>query len=163
MVKELISISPGIHLRRLQKLLDLSFSTTRYHVNNLLRDGEVVSSPDGGYTRLYPVGTADDMKAIYACLQNENVRAVFNALLSGESAQRTQGELSEKLGLPRSTLSECEALLGRVGLAKRSFALDGRVVYDVRDKEQAAALLQLFARRGILDKASDRFIDLWDW
>ena len=77
----MISLLPGIHLRRLQKLLGTSFTTTRYHVASLEREGEIVRSKDGRYERLYPVGTPDNMKAAYACLQSETARTVLRLLV----------------------------------------------------------------------------------
>lgn len=161
-VKQLVSLSPGIHLRRLQKLLDLSFSTTRYHVNNLVRDGEVTCATFGGYSRLYPAGTTDEVKTVYACLQNRGARAVLKALLDGPARELTQGELSEMVDLPRSTLSECTARLGGVRLVRRSLSTDGTVVFGVLDRETAATFLHAFDNRGFLNIASDKFIELWD-
>src|ERR1700685_952973 len=73
-VKKIVSLSPGIHLRMLQKLLGASFSTTRYHVEGLRRDGEIVCSKEGRYQRLYPAGTTDGSKATYAVLQGKTAR-----------------------------------------------------------------------------------------
>lgn len=149
MIKELVSISPGIHLRRLQKLLGLSFTTTRYHVNNLVRDGEVTLAALGGYTRLYPAGTADDMKVAYASLQNKNARAVLEAILDSPGREVTQAEVAKSLGVARSTVTERVSLLSDAHLVKRSLTGDGRVVFGVVDCEQASAMLKVLGRRTI--------------
>ncbi|HVC27490.1 MAG TPA: hypothetical protein VND40_04960 [Nitrososphaerales archaeon] len=60
--KTIVSRSPGIHLRKLQKLLGASFSAIRSHVE-CLSDGEIVCSKEGSYQRLYPAGTAEGSKA----------------------------------------------------------------------------------------------------
>jgi predicted transcriptional regulator len=162
LVKQLVSLSPGIHLRRLQKLLGLSFSTTRYHVNNLVRDGEVVCFAEGGYSRLYPAGTTQEMKEAFACLQSKTARVVLSAIVDDPSHELTQGRISELADLPRSTTSESVALLIRAHLVGRSIALDGRMVFRALDADKASTLLAVFTRRGVLTAASERFIDLWD-
>ena len=159
--KTIVSLFPGIHLRKLQKLLGTSFSTTRYYVENLERDGEIVRLKDGGYDRLYPVGTPDEMKAVYAVLQSRTARRILRALGEGGEHELTNGRLSERLHLPRSTLSEYVMELGRVNLVRRSLGPDGRVLYGVRDREEVSRLLAALDRNA-LDAAADGFIELWD-
>lgn len=161
-VKQLVALCPGIHLRKLQKLMGVSFSTTRYHVNNLVRDGEIVCSASTGYNRLYPTGTSDEMKAVFACLQSRTVRRVLRLITDLPLFQPTPGELADVVSLPKSTLSEALAALQRVGLVRRSFTPDARVVYDIVDRDLAFDLLRRFDKTNILNAASDKFIDLWD-
>lgn len=156
MVKELVSVSPGIHLRRLQKLLGLSFTTTRYHVNNLVRDGEVTLAAVGGYTRLFPAGTPDEMKVAYASLQNKNARAVLEAILESPRREVTQAEVARSLGVARSTVTERVSHLSDAHLVKRSLTGDGRVVFGVVDGEQASALLKALGRRTVVPMSTRR-------
>jgi predicted transcriptional regulator len=160
-VKLIVSLSPGIHLRKLQKLLGASFSTTRYHVENLERDGEIVRSKEGKYDRLYPAGTAEGMKAVYAVLQSKTARKVLGTLAEGEEAELTNSELAARARLPRSTASETVLQLSAVKLVKRSFTVDGRVLYGAQDKEQVVRLLSGF-KKSALDIAADGFVDLWE-
>jgi predicted transcriptional regulator len=159
--KMIVSLSPGIHLRRLQKLLGTSFSTTRYHVQGLAKDGEIVCSKEGRYQRLYPAGTADDSKAAYAVLQSETARKVLGALARGEGELRN-GDLCELVRLPRSTVSECTALLTKAGLVRRRVTVDGHATYGIQERGQTLQLLAAF-ERNLLDIATDRFTDLWDF
>jgi predicted transcriptional regulator len=157
----IVALSPGIHVRRLQKVLGASFSTTRHHVESLERDGEIVRSRDGRYDRLYPAGTPESMKTVYATLQSKTSRKVLQALAEGGSLELTNGDLSRRASLPRSTVSECIAHLMGVALVKRSVTLDGRILFEVRDKEEVLRLLATF-HSNMLNLAADRFIDLWD-
>ena len=156
----IVSLSPGIHLRKLQKLLGTSFSTTRYHVEGLKKDGKIVCSKEGRYQRLYPAGTADGSRATYAVLQNETARKVLSALALDPRDLRN-GDICKAVKLPRSTVSECTALLSRAGLVKRRVTADGHSTYAIQDREQAVRLLAAF-ERNLLDIATDRFTDLWD-
>ena len=159
--KLIVSLSPGIHVRRLQRLLGASFSTTRYHVENLERDGEIVRSKDGRYDRLYPAGTAEGMKAVYSALQNKTTRKVLQALADGHPPELTNGDLAERTGLPRSTISECIHHIAGASMVRRSLSMDGRILYELQDKEEVLRLLAAF-KRSVLNTAADRFIDLWD-
>lgn len=158
--KLIVSLSPGIHLRRLQKLLGTSFSTTRYHVEGLRRDGEIVCSKEGRYQRLYPTGTADGSKATYALLQSKNARKILGALANGGRDLRN-GDLCEILNLPRSTVSEYVALLSKAGLVGRHVNPDGHASFGIQDRERTLELLAAF-EKNMLDIATDRFTDLWD-
>ena len=159
-VKEIVSLAPGIHLRMLQRLLGTSFTTARYHVHNLEREGEIVRSDAYGYSRLFPAGMTDELKAMCACLQNKTARKVLKELMDGPKCS-TQADLSEKLHLSKSTTSECIAFLSQVKLIGRYSAPDARLVYEVRDRQTAANLLALFSRNPF-NVASDNLIDLWD-
>jgi len=156
----IVSLSPGIHLRKLQKLLGTSFSTTRYHVEGLRRGGEIVCSKEGRYQRLYPAGTSASSKATYAILQSKTARRILKVLARDQREVRN-GDLCEMVDLPRSTVSECTSLLSRVGLVKRRIAADGYALYGIQDRQQTLELLTVF-EKNLLDIATDRFTDLWD-
>lgn len=158
--KMIVSLSPGIHLRKLQKLLGTSFSTTRYHVESLRRDGEIVCSKEGGYHRLYPAGTTDGSKAAYAVLQSKTARKILRAL-SHDQRDLGNGDLSEMVKLPRSTVSECTSLLSGAGLATRRIGVDGHAMYGIQDRQRTLELLNSF-EKNLLEIATDRFTDLWD-
>lgn len=159
--KLIISLVPGIHLRKLQKLLGASFSTTRHHVENLERDSEVVSFDDGRYHRLYPAGTAEGMKMVYAAFQSKTARQILR-VFANNTRGLTNGELSDAVGRPRSTISEYVAMLCNASLVTRSFTVDGRVLYEVQGRGAVLQLLAIF-EQNLLSVATDHFVDLWDF
>jgi len=159
--KLIVSMSPGIHLRKLQRLLGASFTTTRYHVGNLERDGEIVRWKDGRYDRLYPAGTAEGMKEVYSVLQSKTARRILQSLSDGGGQDMTNGDLSDKLHISRSTLSEYVAHLCKAGLLRRSLAADGRILFGVEDAQELSRILAVF-EKNMLSIATDRFVDLWD-
>jgi predicted transcriptional regulator len=158
--KAIVSLSPGVHLRKLQKLLGASFSTTRYHVRNLELDGEIVCSREGRYRRLYPAGTDDGSKTVYAFLQSKNARKILGALAQNQR-DLSNGGLFEMVDLPRSTISEHLASLNRAGLVRRHVTADGCVLYQIQNRERMLNLLAAF-EKNLLNMATDSFIDLWD-
>jgi predicted transcriptional regulator len=158
--KELVSLFPGVHLRELQRLLKASFNTTRYHVDGLERDGEVLRMEAGGYSRLFPAGFDDAAKGLYSVLHNTTTRRVLRALVSnGRSAN---GEISEMTGIPKSTVCERIELLCATGLVTRLPSLGAGSLYEVRDQQRVGEALAMF-ERNLLTVASDSFADLWDF
>jgi predicted transcriptional regulator len=161
-IKQVVMLSPGVHLRKVQRILGTSFSTTRYHVENLERDGEIVSSIDGRYQRLFPAGTTDDMKAAYAAVQSRTARRVLKAIADSPKGT-TNGELFfSTIRLPRSTISEQIVVLERAGLVGRHVTLDGRTLYELKDRDRVALVIGTLDR-GLLSLATDGFIDLFDF
>ncbi|MDA4122150.1 MAG: hypothetical protein OK456_03090 [Thaumarchaeota archaeon] len=159
-VKQVVLLIPGIHLRMVQRILGTSFSTARYHVDNLERDGQILRSKKGHYDRLYPVGTTEEMKGVFNCLQSKSVRTVLRSLLD-LGVEPTHGDISKMVDLPGSTTTECLALLTRTHLVERTSAVDGRIVYRIKDPEGASQLLTALTQ-GWVSLATEGFIDLWD-
>jgi len=157
--KELVSLLPGVHLRQLQRLLNASFNTTRYHVYNLERDGEVVRLEEGGYSRLFPVGFDGRARGLYSLLHNKTTRNVLRTLMSG--GRLANGEISAVTGLPKSTVSEHTELLCHAELVTKTVTLDG-AVYEIHDPARVGDALAIF-ERNLLTVAADSFVDLWDF
>ncbi|MGC2270795.1 MAG: winged helix-turn-helix transcriptional regulator [Candidatus Sulfotelmatobacter sp.] len=157
--KKVVSLFPGIHLRKLQRVTNTSFNTTRYHVHNLERDGEIVCSTEGGLTRIYPVGLDERARKVQAMLLDKTARKILSTLL--ESGAKSNGDLSSLTSLAKSTVSEHIDSLRKADVVKRNVALDGSVTYEVQDTEEVARLMAAFSNN-LMTVATDRFIDLWD-
>jgi predicted transcriptional regulator len=157
--KKVVSLFPGIHLRKLQRVTNTSFNTTRYHVRNLERDGEIVCSTEGGLKRLYPVGFDERARKVQALLLDKTARKILATLL--DAGALSNGDLSGLTSLAKSTVSEHIDALRKADVVRRNVALDGSVSYEVQDREEVASLMAAF-RNNLLTSATDRFIDLWD-
>ncbi len=157
--KRLVSLFPGIHLRKLQRVMDTSFNTTRYHVHNLERDGEIVCSTEGGHTRLYPIGLDAKMREMQTAVLNRTTRKILSALL--ESGPLGNGELSDMTNLARSTVSEHVESLRKASIVRRNVSVDGSVSYEVQGRDDVEQVMAAF-QESLLSSTTDRFIDLWD-
>ena len=158
-IRILVSRHPGMHLRQLQRLLGISFSSTRYHVERMTKSGEIDRREDGGYSRLFPAGTDDsDAKLLSIIHRGSDSRLLFNLLREGSASQKCLCGLT---GLAKSTVSERLGNLIDLGLIKMSQSADPRIRYELVDPIRTARLLE--ERRGTLPKAAERFIDLWDF
>ena len=156
--KAMVELFPGIHLRALQRFLGTSFSTTRYHVDHLLREGEIVSERKGGYTRLYLSGIKEGDRRIYASLQSKSARRVLHALV--DSRLLGKGELAEATRLSRSTITKKVQELQLLNVIEARDLPDGGQAYRILDGEKVVTIL-LALERNPLSVATDNFIDLW--
>ena len=159
-VKVIVFLSPGVHLRELQRLLGMSFNSTRYHVDRLTKAGEIVRVEDGGYSRLYPTGISEAERTLFPLVRQETSRKILASLCAHET-------LSNKLfcvmtSLAKSTISEHLDKLVRIGIVKTHPVGENGISYELIEPEQIRLLLAS-QNSSLLRKASDRFIDLWDF
>lgn len=156
----LVSILPGLHLRALQRLTGLSFNSIRYHVRALTKSGEIVRSEEGGYSRLYPVGTSEHDKSLYSVLRSPTDRRIIQTIASCTAI--THFDLCSLTGLAKSTISEHMAKLVASGIVKTIHKTAGKVEYELVDPEHTRRLVTL-ENATLIGKATDRFIDLWNF
>lgn len=89
-VKHLIRLHPpGLRLRELQRRLGLSFSGTRFHVAKLAKKGEIDRVQDGGYSRLFPLGTLFEDRKLYLAFRRRTDAIILSCLLR-------EGSVSQK-------------------------------------------------------------------
>ena len=159
-VKQLISLAPGVHLRELQRLLGMSFNSTRYHVDKLTTAGEIIRIEEGGYSRLYSAGIGEAERAIFTFLRRETDRKILASLVADPILSNKQ--LCEQTNLAKSTVSEHLAGLMQAGIVKTRQVTENFVAYELEQPEQIQFLLRS-QNPSLLKKASERFIDLWDF
>jgi predicted transcriptional regulator len=159
-IRAAVSLIPGLHLRLLQRVIGLSFNSTRYHVGALSKNGEIIRDDKAGYSRLYPVGTTDSEKAIYSAMRNKTDRLVLTTLLKEVKVSRRQ--LGERTGLAKSTMSEHISKLVRAGIVIE-LALDTNRLELVLTDPLAIKKIVDSQNQTFLREATDRFIDLWEF
>ena len=159
-VLRLVSLMPGLHLRELQRLLGLSFNTTRYHVDILSKAGAIECQKDKGYLRVYPVGTPEKAKTIYSCLRKPSSRLILTAL--AQEPIVTGKQLCERTGLAKSTVSELIQEFVASQIVKVEFSDVAGFGYDLTDRDYLLQILLNQQQKRLLETATDRFIDLWD-
>jgi len=155
-----VSIFPGVHLRELQRLLGMSFNSTRYHVDKLAKSGEIVRVEEGGYSRLYPTGTSEAERMLFAVVRAETDRKILSSLATGLVLSNKQ--LCGQTGLAKSTISEHVAGLVRMGILRTRQISETSVAYELEQPERIRSLL-MSLNQSLRKKATDRFIDLWDF
>jgi predicted transcriptional regulator len=153
------TISPGIHLRELARTLGLSLNTVRYNVESLSKSGLIICEKSGGFSRIYPAGTAQNDMTVYSLLRNTSARKVLSAMSLG--SRLTNKEICEKTGLAKSTVTETIQKFLESHVVQLELS-DSGVRVGLQDPLHVAKLL------GDIEWATDatvvdNFIDLWDF
>ncbi len=104
-IKLLIASLPGVHLRQIQRILGLSFSSVRYNVDVLKRNGEVLVWSESGRSRLFDPTISERERVLYSHLRNRISRKILRAI--AQDGKLTNRQLSKMTGFAKSTLSEC--------------------------------------------------------
>jgi predicted transcriptional regulator len=139
-VLRLISLIPGIHLRELCRLLGLSFTSTRYHVDKLCTTGEIVCERGRGHVRLFPAGLDLEDKVTYSFLRTKRFRDILMSL--AQVPNLTNKEICAQTKLPKSTVSKCIHALMEAGLVRdQPSTTEGTITYQIRDPEYLFRLL----------------------
>lgn len=139
-VLRLISLLPGIHVRELCRLLGLSFSSTRYHVDKLCITGEVVRQTEKGHVRLYPAGLEARDKIAYSFLRMKRSRDILIAL--AKNSKLTNKEICYRTKLSKSTVSKCMHELVKADLVKTQISkAEGTITYEISDPKYLLQVL----------------------
>jgi predicted transcriptional regulator len=157
-IKLLVSLQPGLHLRELQRQIGLSFSSTRYHIDKLTKDGEIDRVEDNGYSRIYPAGIDQKDKVLLTLVRRETDRRILSSFLRENNL--SQQRLTDLTGLAKSTVSEHLATLLKLGVVRTKTGEERRI-FELTDPAKIDTMLNRYPR--LLRKATRRFIDLWDF
>ena len=159
-IRSLIFAIPGVHMRQIERILGLSFSSVRYNVHTLKKGREVVDWSESGRSRLFPPELKESDRILYSHLRNHRSRKILRAFTQKEKL--TNRELSEFTGFAKSTLSESVSRLMEAEILTTTFSLDGRVGYQLKEPERLLPMIRA-ADQTILEEATDRFIELWNF
>ena len=157
-VKLLVSLQPGLHLRELQRQIGLSFSSTRYHVNRLAKQGEIDRVEDSGYLRIFPAGTDYNDRILLSLVRRKTDHRILSSLLTEN--RLSQQRLCDLTGLSKSTISEHLATLQELGIVRAKSGPERRS-FELRDRAKINEMVN--DNPVLLKKATRRFVDLWDF
>jgi predicted transcriptional regulator len=157
-IKLLVLIQPGLHLRELQRQIGLSFSSTRYHVDRLAREGEVDRVDEKGYSRIFPPGTDSKDRILLSLVRRKTHHKILSCFLA--EVNLTQRRLTQVTGLSKSTVSEHLTTLLELGVVRTQARGD----LNSFELVEPAKINGLMRRHPVvLEKATSKFIALWDF
>jgi predicted transcriptional regulator len=157
-IRLVVSLKPGLHLRELQRQIGLSFSSTRYHVDKLAKEGEIDRVEDNGYSRIYPAGIDQSDKILLSLVRRETDYKILSSFLKENSL--SQQRLTELTKLAKSTVSEHLATLLELGVVRTRDGEERRI-FELTDPVKIDTMLNRYPH--LLSKATHRFIDLWNF
>ena len=157
-IYECIVRSPGLHEREISRVLTIPLSTLDYHLFYLKKRNLIIGKSDGRYTRFYvagEIGIKD--KNVLSVLRQKVTRSIIMFLLLHPGSNHR--EISEYIHLAASTTSFHLNKLVDLGIITRT--PEGRTSkYAVVEPDYLSDLLIIY-QKSFVDKAVDRFIDLW--
>ncbi len=153
----IIEANPGIHMRELQRVLDMPLTTLEYHLTYMGRKKIIFREGDGHYKRYYirPLG-AEDKKILSALRQRKMRDIVFLVLMNKKVKHQF---ISDYLKLPNSTVScYLKNLVNSMVLCKEKIGYEN--IYTVCDEDRVAKVLIAY-KSSFLDKVVDKTLSTW--
>lgn len=149
-----VAENPGIHLRELDRKIDVALGTIRYHLRVLEKRKLIISKKEGKYKRYYAKGEIDHSdKERLAFLRKELPRTVILFLM--EYPGSSHKELSNALDVAPSTISYHLKKMKKANIVEKRGG-----DYHVKNEEEIADLLVQY-QQTFLDSLVDRFVRMW--
>ena len=156
---ELIRDSPGIHLRELERRLDLVVGSLQYHLHYLEKNNLISRFKDEEYVRYFVnrrIPEKHEREIIYF-LRRKGCRHILINLLQNPGTNNK--ELSTAVGLSPSTVSWHLNKLVKSGIIEKDRV--GRISsLKIVDPDLTAELLISY-KESFLDSLLDNFIEMW--
>lgn len=153
----IIEASPGIHLRELQRVLDMPLATLEYHLSYMMRKKIVLGETDGHYRRYYVKPLELEDRRVLSALRQKRMREIVLIILANKKVKHQF--LSDYLKLPHSTLSfYLKYLVNHNILAREKIGYEN--FYMVQDEDRVAKILMAY-KSSFLDKLVDKALNTW--
>jgi len=157
-IYDFVKLSPGCHLRELQRRLEIPLGTLEYHLKYLVDNEYLSIREEGGYKRYYPVGTMRSVdKAILSLLRQDIPRRLVMHLLLHPSSKF--GDIASKFDVAPSTLSFHITKLLKGGIVSKT-RMGRETTYKVENEHEVTRVL-IAHRRSFLDVLVDSFVSTW--
>jgi predicted transcriptional regulator len=152
-----IEASPGIHLRELQRILDMPLTTLEYHLSYMTRKGIIFAETEVHHKRYYTKPLDPEDKKVLAALRQKRMREIVLTVLANEKAKYQL--LADRLKLSHSTLSSyLKYLVNKNILIREKIGYEN--LYTVGDEDRVAKVLIAY-KPSFLDKLVDKTLDTW--
>jgi predicted transcriptional regulator len=149
--------SPGIHLRELQRVLNMPLTTMEYHLSYMSRKKIIYSETDTHYKRYYAKPLDDEDKKVLSALRQKRLREIVLLILSNGKAKYQF--MADYLKVPHSTLSFYLKYLVDNGILLKE-KVGYETIYTVKDDDKVVKVLVAY-KASFLDKLIDKAIAMW--
>jgi predicted transcriptional regulator len=156
-IYQFVDHHPGLHLRALQRRLDIPLSTLGYHLNYMVSRHIVYKENDGHYQRYYTVPLSNVDKELITLLRQKWVREIVLLVLTRHKIKYQ--ELLDTLALPPSTLSLYLSRLIDHHLLQRH-QIGRETIYTVTNEHEIMKCLITY-QSSFLDRLIDNVIASW--
>jgi predicted transcriptional regulator len=152
-----IASNPGIHLRELQRVLDLSLSTVDYHLSYMVKKQIILRENSKGIIRYFAKHLDEAETRIVSALRQKRMREIVFIILRQHKVRFKL--LLDQLQVPRSTLAFYLKYLVDHGILMRE-RVDIEYVYQLIDEDRVAKMLITY-RASFIDKVVDKVMNTW--
>lgn len=150
--------NPGHHFRGIQRSLHLSTGVLQYHLNNMLKENDIIVRDINGTSCYFPSrGFSEDQFKVLSHLRNRIRNRILRIMLDGNP--RPPSELKKELSISSPTLSYHLGLMIDDGILERVLGERG-TTYRVKDLNMFKGLI-LEYKESFADKLIQDFVDLW--
>ena len=98
-----IQNTPGSHLRKIKKELNISMGTVQYQLNRLEKRGIITSSKRGFYRYYFPIAIKGFDKDILEILAHETLSQIILFVI--EQKEPTQSEIVKEVGISHASIN----------------------------------------------------------
>ncbi len=153
----MIKKNPGLHLRELQRTVDIPLATLQYHLNYMVRRNIIIEEKSEHYTRYYVSALETEDKKLLSILRNGRLRDIVMIILVNEKAKYQF--LLETLKLPASTISFYLKYLVDNDVIERT-RIGYENIYTLKNQERVEKILVSY-QSSLLDKVVDKWTRTW--
>ena len=156
-IYETIEKSPGIHLRELQRVLNMPLTTLEYHLSYMARKKIIYSETNTHYKRYYAKPLDVEDKKVLSALRQKRMREIVLLVLSNGKAKYQF--MADYLKVPHSTLSFYLKYLVDNGILVKD-KIGYETIYTVKDEDKVVKVLVAY-KASFLDKLIDKTLAMW--
>ncbi len=156
-IYKVIEYNPGIHLRELQRVLEMPLTTLDYHLSYMVRKQIIYSELEAHYKRYYAKALDREDKKVLSALRQKKLREIVFLVLTHEKVKYQF--MLEYLKLPNSTLSFYLKYLVDNGILIKN-KVGYETIYTIKDEEQVTKVLVAY-KASFLDKLIDKTLSTW--
>lgn len=162
---EMVSSSPGLHMREISRRCDLKLSLVEYHIRALMENDLIVSDMEDGYKRFYISEdlskarsglTTRQKKKMHLLRQDVPLRIITVLLDLGPVPHKA---ILKKVEVSPSTLSYHLSRMKRAGIVKKARTEQGRCFVII---EPGEVLWLLMKGKIAPPTVVDGFISTWE-
>jgi len=155
-IYQIILKHPGIHLREIQRKLDMATGMLTYHLGVLEETGFIRSETKEGKKCYFPYTFPYSDRRIILLLREKIARSIVLFLIE---RPHTFSELVKKTGRSKSVVSTSLSRLRDGGVVKISTQNDTNY-YELSDPDKIKKMFITY-KESFYDDAVDRFVELW--
>ncbi|MCX9011975.1 MAG: winged helix-turn-helix transcriptional regulator [Candidatus Methanoperedens sp.] len=158
-IYSLISASPGLHFREIQRRTKIATGQLTYHLNYLQKAGLIKTINDGEYLRYYAyIQINEEERKVLELVRQKSIRHILLYLLENNNCNHEH--LVKSLHISPSTISWHLKKLIDASIVNKK--VEGRrSFYSINNPELVKKILIKY-KESFLDILVDRFIEMWE-